>query len=156
MVAYLKVGLQVRTYSDLPKGCLGGRERRFYGAAQRPYGPDYQQCPKTSSCQFLPPAETQGQPAHLQMPVVLLAHLEEEDAGRDEDKEVNDLGGIERVTKEFMACLARTVKDTQAEEKHCYHCSSAEHFICNCLLLKTFRENEQLNSKEGMALKKGA
>ena len=36
MVAYLKAGQQVRTYSGLPKGCLGSRERRFYGAAQGP------------------------------------------------------------------------------------------------------------------------
>ena len=55
-----------------------------------------------------------------------------------------------------MVCLARAVKDAQVEEKHCYHCSSPEHFIRNCLLVKTLRENAQLNSKEGMASMKGA
>ena len=90
------------------------------------------------------------------MPVVQLAHLEEEDTSRDEHKESNDLGGIEGVTKEFMVCLARAVKDAQAEEKHCYHRSSLEHFICNCPLIKTFRENAQLSSKDRMASKKGA
>ena len=78
-----------------------------------------------------------------------LAHLEEEDAGGDEDEESDDLGGIEGVTEEFMVCLARAVKDAQAEEKHCYHCSSPEHFIHDCPLVKTSRENAQLNSKEG-------
>ena len=85
-----------------------------------------------------------------------LAHLEEEDTGRDEDKESKNLGRIKGVTEEFMVHLARTVGDAWAEEKCCYHCSSPEHFIHNCLLIKTSRENTQLNSKEGMASKKGA
>ena len=83
-------------------------------------------------------------------------HLKEEDARRDEDEESNDPGGIEWVTEEFMVHLARAVKDTQAEEKHCYHCSGPEHFIHNCLLIRTLRENTQLNSKEGWHQKKGA
>ena len=55
-----------------------------------------------------------------------------------------------------MVCLVRAVKDAQADEECCYHCSSLEHFICNCLLVKTFGEKKQLNGKEGMALMKGA
>ena len=42
------------------------------------------------------------------------------------------------------------------DEKHCYHCSSPEHFIRNCLLMKTARDKKQLNGKEGMATMKGA
>ena len=60
------------------------------------------------------------------------------------------------VTKEFMVHLARSVNDAQVEEKCCYHCSSPDHFIHNCLLIKTLRENAQLNSKEGTVSKKGA
>ena len=85
-----------------------------------------------------------------------LAHLEEEDARRDEDEESDDPGGIEGVTEEFMVHLARAVKDAQAEEKHCYLCSSPEHFICNCPLVKTLRENAQVNGKEGTVSKNGA
>ena len=48
------------------------------------------------------------------------------------------------------------MKDAQADEKHCYHCSSPEHFICNYLLMKTARDKKQLNRKEGMAMMKGA
>ena len=55
-----------------------------------------------------------------------------------------------------MVHLARAVKDAQADEKCCYHCSSPEHFIHNFLLVKTSREKKQLNGKEGMALTKGA
>ena len=58
--------------------------------------------------------------------------------------------------KEFMIHLARAVKDAQGDKKCCYHCSSPEHFICNCLLVKTTREKKQLNGKEGIASTKGA
>ena len=55
-----------------------------------------------------------------------------------------------------MVQLARAVKDAQVAEKHCYHCSSPEHFIHNCLLMKPTRDKKQLNGKEGMATMKGA
>ena len=84
-----------------------------------------------------------------------MAHLEEEDASNDEDQESDDPGRIKGVTEEFMLHLARAVKDAQADEKCCYHCSSLEHFICNCLLVKTSREKKQLNWKEGDGINKG-
>ena len=85
-----------------------------------------------------------------------LAPLEEEDAGDDEDPESDDPSGIKGITEEFMVCLARAVKDTQADEKCCYHCSSPKHFICNCPLVKTSKEKKQLNGKEGTVSTKGA
>ena len=42
------------------------------------------------------------------------------------------------------------------DEKCCYTCSSPEHIIYNCLLMKTARDKKQLNGKEGMATMKGA
>ena len=42
------------------------------------------------------------------------------------------------------------------DEKRCYHCSSSEHFIHNCPLMKAARDKKQLNGKEGMAIVKGA
>ena len=85
-----------------------------------------------------------------------LAHLKEEDAGNGEDPESDDPSGIKGVTEEFMVHLSRAVKDAQADKKCCYHCSSPEHFIHNCLLVKTSRDKKQLNGKEGMATMKGA
>ena len=85
-----------------------------------------------------------------------MAQVEAEDADDGEDLESNDPGGIEGVTEEFMVWLARAVKDVQADEKCCYHCSSPEHFIHNCPLMKTVRDKKQLNGKEGMAMMKGA
>ena len=109
----------------------------------------------------------QGQPVSSQcgnkgnqpsskMPVVHLAHLEEEDASRDEDQKSDDPDRIEGVMEEFMVCLTRAVKDAQVDKKCCYHCSSLDHFICNCPLIKALREKGQLNGKEGMAMRKGA
>ena len=85
-----------------------------------------------------------------------LTQLEEEDADDGEDLESDDPDGIDGVTEEFMVRLARAVKDAQVDEKHCYHCSSVEHFIRNCLLMKAARDKKQLNGKEGMAMVKGA
>ena len=89
-------------------------------------------------------------------PAIHLAQLEEEDANDREEPESNDPDGIKGVTEEFMVQLARAVKDTQMDERHCYHCSSPEYFICNCPLMKTARDKKQLNRKEGMVMVKGA
>ena len=85
-----------------------------------------------------------------------LTQLEEEDADDDEDPVSDDPDGIEGVTKEFMVQLATAVKDAKADKKHCYHCSSPEHFIRNCPLMKAARDKKQLNGKEGTATVKGA
>ena len=118
------------------------------------------QCAGCRDCTLLPYPlplrKLKGNHPLLKKPAVHLVHLEEEDAGDDENQEIDDPGGIEGVIEEFMVCLARAVKDTQADEKHCYHCSSPEHFICNCPLVKTSREKKQLNDKEGTASMKGA
>ena len=51
----------------LPKSCLRKQERRLHRVAPGPHGPRTQGTntpPKTKGYQFLPPEETQGQPAH--------------------------------------------------------------------------------------------
>ena len=92
----------------------------------------------------------------LKTPAMHLAHLEEESTKKDEEVENEYHDSIDRVTEEFMVHLSRAVKDVQVEEKHCYHCSSLEHFICDCPLVRALRANMQLNHKEGMAPKNGA
>ena len=109
--------------------------------------------PRTTS--FFPLRKLKGSQPLSKKPTVCLAQLEEEDAANGEDPESDDPGGIKGVMQEFMIWLARVVKDTQTDEKHCYHCSSPEHFICNCPLMKTTRDKKQLNGKEGMAMMKG-
>ena len=53
------------------------------------------------------------------------------------------------ITEEFTVHLARAVKDTQQEEKFCYHCNSPDHFIRDCLLVEASRTDLYLNKKRG-------
>ena len=91
--------------------------------------------PRTTS--FFPLRKLKGNQPLSMKPAICLAQLEEEDADDSEDPENDDPGGIEGVMEEFMIWLARAVKDAQMDDKHCYHCSSPEHFINNCPLMKT-------------------
>ena len=156
MVAYLKAGPQVRTYSDyLRTACEVKKE----DSIELPQGPRTQTTknpPKPRTTIFFPLRKLKGNQPLLKKPAVPVAHLEEEDTGNNEDQESDNPSRIEGVTEEFMVCFARAVKDTSADEKCCYHCSSPEHFIHNCPLVKTSREKKQLNGMEGMALVKGA
>ena len=105
---------------------------------------------------FFPLRKLKGNQPFSKKPTVWLVQLEEEDADDGEDPENYDPDGFEGVMEEFMVWLARVVKDAQMDEKHCYHCSSPEHFICNCPLMKTARDKKQLDGKEGIAMMKGA
>ena len=156
MVAYLKAGPWVRTYSY------------YLRATQETKKEDSWSCPGAPELRWLILFPNQGLPLSSPLrklkgnqpipknPTVHFAHLEEEDAGGNEDQESDDLSRIKEVMEEFMVHLARTVKDAQADEKCCYHCSSPEHFICNYLLIETLGEKNQLNGKEGTVSKKGA
>ena len=89
-------------------------------------------------------------------PEVQLAHLEEETPDDEEGTDSKDPDGLDGMTEEFMVHLAKAVKDAQQDEKHCYDCSSPDHFIWECPLVKLARKEPNLNCKEGMAPKKGA
>ena len=110
--------------------------------------------PRTTS--IFPLRKLKGSQPFPKKPAVWLAQLYEEDADDGKDLESDDPDGIEGVTKDFMVWLARAMKDARMDEKSCYHCSSSEHFICNCLLMKTARDKKLLNGKEGTAMMKGA
>ena len=70
------------------------------------------------------------------MATVCLAHVEEENAKKDEEVDSEDPDGIKGVMEEFMVHLVRAVKDAQKEEKCCYYCSSLDHFIRDCPFVK--------------------
>ena len=72
-------------------------------------------------------------------------HLEEEGSDEEAGAKSEDPDGINGVTEEFIVCLARVVKEVQKDEKHFYHCSCMDHFICKCLLVKTSRSATHLN-----------
>ena len=133
----------------LPKGCLRSPRRKTPWSC--PGVPGLRQPKLLQTLRKL-----KGNQPIPKKPTVHLVHLDEEDTSGNEDQESDNLGGNEGVMEEFMVCLARAVINAQADEKCCYHCSSPEHFIHNCLLINTSREKRQLNGKEGTALKKGA
>ena len=156
MVAYLKVGPQVRTYSDYLKATREAEKEDLIELPQSSRVQTVDNTPKPRTTSFFPLRKLKGNQPLLKKPAICLAYLDKEDVDDGKDPESDDPGGIEGVTKEFMVQLARAVKDAQADENCCYYCSSSDHFICNCLLMKTFRDKKQLNGKEGTALTKGA
>ena len=156
MVAYLKVGPQVRMYSDYLRAAREAKKEDSIELSQssRIQMADNLSKPRTTS--FFPLRKLKGNQPFSKKPAVQLVQLEEEDADNGEDPESDNPDGIKGVTEEFMVWLARLVKDAQMDEKHCYHCSSPEHFIHSCLLMKTARDKKQLNGKEGTVMMKGA
>ena len=121
MVAYLKVGLQVRAYSDYLRATQKAKKEDSIELPQGPRTQTTNNPPKPRTTSFFPLRKPKGNQPLLIKPAVHLAHLEEEDASNDEDQESDNLSRIEGVTEEFMVCLARAVKDAQADEKCCYH-----------------------------------
>ena len=141
----------------LPKGCQGCWEGRFHWVAPKLQNPNCWWPPKPRTTIFFPLRKLKGNQPLTKKPAAHLAHLEEEDVGDGKEPESDDPSGIKGVTEEFVVWLARAVKDASKQMRNsCYHCSSPEHFIHNCLLVKTSRDKKQLNRKEGMALTKGA
>ena len=92
----------------------------------------------------------------IKTPTVWVVHLEQDSTDKKESAKSDDPDGIEDVMEEFIVCLAPGVKEAQQDEKHCYHCSRPEHFICKCPLVKASRSATHLNWKEGMVPEKGA
>ena len=82
--------------------------------------------------------------------------MEEEVPNDEEGTDSEDPDGLDGMTEEFMVYLARAVKDAQQYEKCCYQCSSPDHFIRDCPLVKLARKEPNLNHKEETVPKKGA
>ena len=156
MVAYLKVGPQVRTYSDYLRATREAEKEDTIELSQSPRASVTDGPSKLRTTSFFPLRKLKGNQPFTKKPAMHLTQLEEEGTDDSKDTESDNPDGIEGVTKEFMVRLARVVKDAQADKKCCYHCSSPEHFIRNCLLMKATRDKKQLNGKEGTAMVKGA
>ena len=156
MVAYLKVGPQVRTYSDYLRAAREAEKEDSIKLSRSPRPPATDGPTRPRATSFFPLRKLKGSQPFTKKPAICLAQLDEEGVDEGKDQESDDPDGIEGVMEEFMVWLARAGKDAQMDEKHCYHCSSPEHFIHNCLLMKTIRDKKQLNGKEGMATMKGA
>ena len=156
MVAYLKAGPQVRTYSDYLRATREAEKEDTIELSQSPRIPATDGPSKPRATSFFPSRKLKRNQPYTKKPAMHLSQLEEEDTDNGKDLESNDPNGIEGVDEEFMVRLARVVKDAQMDKKCCYHCSSPEHFIHNCPLMKAARDKKQLNGKEGMGMVKGA
>ena len=156
MVAYLKVGPQVRTYLDYLRATREAEKEDTIELSWSPRVPATDGPSKPRATSFFPLRKLKGNQPFTKKPAMCLTQLEEEGTDDGKDPESDDPDGINGVTKEFMVRLARAVKDAQADEKCCYHCNSPEHFIRNCPLMKATRDKKQLNGKEGTAMVKGA
>ena len=102
MVAYLKVGPQVRTYSDYLRAA---REAEKEDSIKLPRSSRIQTMdglskPRTTS--FFPLRKLKGSQPFPKKPAIWLAQLEEEDTNNGEDPESNDPDGIEGLMEEFM------------------------------------------------------
>ena len=109
--------------------------------------------PKTTS--FFPLWKLKGNQPISKMATVCLVHLEEESPEREAEDELEDPDGIDQVMEESMVHLAWAVKDAQVEEKCCYHCSSPEHFIHDCPLVRASKENT-VKPQGGDGVKEGS
>ena len=132
MVAYLKASLHEKTYSDYLRAVREVDKEESMELFQTPCGQVIDNTTKPKATSSFPLWKLKGNQPVSKMAAVHLVHLEEKGPKRGEEEEIKDPDHIDRVTGEVMVHLAWTVKDTQVEEKHCYHCSNPEHFIHNC------------------------
>ena len=97
MVAYLKVGPQVRTYFNY---LSASREVKKEDSMELSRGTRTQATdapPKPRATSFFPLRKLKGNQPIQKMPAVHLAHLEEQDIGGDEDQESDDQHSHRRV-----------------------------------------------------------
>ena len=121
---------------------------------EAPHNPPAASTSKPRAMNFFPLWKLKGsQPAMT--PSTWVAHLEEQSTDKEEYIDGEDPDGIGGLTKEFIVCLARAVKDIQEVEKHCYHCGSPGHFICNCPLVAGLRAGFPFKPERGDGTKKG-
>ena len=97
----LKVGPQVRTYSDYLRGTKEAEKEDSIELSQsfRIQTANSPSKPRTTS--FFPLRKLKGNQLLSRKPAVHLAYLEEEGADDGEDPESDDPGGIKGVTEEF-------------------------------------------------------
>ena len=102
MVAYLKVGPQVRTYSDYLRAAREAEKEYSIELPQSSRVQTADGLPKPRTTSFFPLRKLKGNQPLSKKPTIHLAHLEEEEVDDGKDPESDDPGGIEGVTKEFM------------------------------------------------------
>ena len=152
MAAYLKATPNEKTYSDYLHAAWEAEKEE---TMEWSCGHTADSLGKPMVMRFFPLSKLKGTQT-TKTPAMWLAHLEEEAPDDGEGTESEDPDGLDGMTVEFMVYLIRAVKEAQQDEKHCYHCSSPDHFIRDCPLVKLVRKEPNLNCKEQIVPKKGA
>ena len=141
MVAYLKASTNKKMYSDYLQAAREAEKEEVMEPSHSQMADNLIK-PKVMS--FFSLQKLKGiQP--VKAPTVWVVYLEEDSTDKEEGTESNDPDGIKGITEGFIVCLARAVKEVKQEEKCCYHCSSLEHFIHKCPLVKASRAATTLN-----------
>ena len=156
MVAYLKVGPQVRTYSDYLRATREAEKEDSIKLSQNSRIQVAGGLSRPGTAGFFPLGKLKGNQPFSKRPTIWLVQLEEEDSDNGVDPESDDPDGIEGVVEEFMVWLAGAVGDAQTDGGHCCHCSIPECFVCGCLLVRTAGDGRQLDGREGAVMMKGA
>ena len=117
MVAYLKAGPQVRTYSDYLRATREAEKEDSIELSQSQRAPATDGPSKLRATSFFPLRKLKGSQPFTKKPTICLAQLEEEGADDGEEPESDNPDGIKGVTNEFMVRLARAVKDAQMDKK---------------------------------------
>ena len=102
MVPYLKVGPQVRTYSDYLRAAREAQKEDLIELSQSSRVQVTDGPSKLRTTSFFPLRKHKGNQPLSKKPAVHLTQLEIEDADDGEDPESDDAGGINGVTEEFM------------------------------------------------------
>ena len=141
MVAYLKANTNEKMYSDY---LWAARDAEKEEVMEPSHSQMADNSTKTKAMSFFPLQKLKGtQPVNT--PQVWVAHLEQDGIDKEESTKSDDPDGTKGVAEGFIVCLAMAVKEAQQDEKCCYHCSSPEHFIHECPLVKASRMSTHLN-----------
>ena len=107
MVAYLKTSPHEKTYSNYLQATRWAEKEASTELSRNPQSQVVDNATKPKTTSFFPLQKLKGNQLIPKMAAMCLAHLEEESAKRDEEVESKDPDSINRVTGEFMVCLAR-------------------------------------------------
>ena len=141
MVAYLKASINEKMYFDYLQTVWEAEKEEVLEPS---HNPPTASANKLWVITFFPLQKFKGSQTDM-TPSTWVEHLEEESANKEECADSKDPDGIKGITKEFIVCLARAVKDVQQEEKCCYQCSRLDHFIQDCPLVAASRTDLHSN-----------
>ena len=102
MIAYLKAGPQVRTYSDYLRATREAENEDSLELSQSSRTQTANDPSKPRTTSFFPLWKLKGNQPLSKKPAICLAQLEEEEAYNSKDPESDDPYGIEGVMEEFM------------------------------------------------------